>query len=65
MGKSSIKSPNGRFELNLEKMDTDGISVYDRELSRVVRNFDRHKFVALNFSRGVFEGVEVSHNMFI
>ena len=55
----SYKSKNGRFELQLDKMSTEGFFIYDYELGRVVRSFTRELYVDLLRSAAVLYGVKV------
>ena len=55
----SFKSPNGRYELQLDKMSTEGFFIYDYELGRVVRSFTRELYVALIEKEGILYGEKV------
>ena len=43
----SILSPNGRYELQLDKMSTEGFFIYDHELDQIKHSFTEDLFVSL------------------
>ena len=56
----TIYSPNGRFELQLDKMATEGILLYDNELGRAVRSYAERRLVQLALFSYALVGTTVS-----
>ena len=48
ISEGTILSPNGRFELQLDRMSTEGFFIFDNSLGRVVRSYTNDLFVQLS-----------------
>ena len=60
----NYKSKNERFELQFDKMSTEGFFIYDYDLGRIVRSYTKKLYIGLTRRNEVLYGVKASILLF-